>query len=324
MIPLLSHDSFDCKPRSFILCSLCSLCTDLGSLSWDDLENDLPDELIPNGGDLGLLPSSNGGGAGGGTAGPGGGGAGSIMPDAAAKHKQLSELLRAGSSSGSSSLAGGLGAGNTPPGGGTLGGGQLGALGKSPLGHGSPSHSSPQPPKPGGGANAGVQATNNGGANGGANVAMGMNAGGFNQAMLNSGQAHGMLSQGAVGQQGQVMNGTLGSAGRGRGAMQYQAQASVGAAGAGGAAAGSVLAETLTQAALNAQQASNMNKVRVAVDLYSYLFKKPIFFFFIRFILFLLKGNGHYPNENLRLNFNECQTTVAKCVANSCLTFEWK
>lgn len=261
MIPLPCCD-FILKLHPFlILCSLCYLRADC-TLSWDDLEDDLPDELIPNG-DLGLLPSSNGGGTSGGTAGPGGGGAGSIMPDAASKHKQLSELLRAGSSSGSSSVAGSLGAGNTPPGGGTLGGGQLGALGKSPLGHGSPSHSSPQPPKPGGGANAGVQATNNGGAN----VAMGMNAGGFNQAMLNSGQAHSMLSQGSVGQQGQVMNGTLGSAGRGRGAMQYQAQAAVGTAGAGGGAAGSVLAETLTQAALNAQQANNLNKVRVTVGL---------------------------------------------------------
>uniref|UniRef100_A0A4W5K5U0 histone acetyltransferase n=1 Tax=Hucho hucho TaxID=62062 RepID=A0A4W5K5U0_9TELE len=86
---------------------------DLGSLSWDDLENDLPDELIPNG-------SSGLGGMTGG------------VPDAVAKHKQLSELLRVGSASG---LTGGAG-GGTQPGG---MGGQLGAAhGKSSLGQGSP------------------------------------------------------------------------------------------------------------------------------------------------------------------------------------------
>ncbi|KYO35927.1 CREB-binding protein isoform C [Alligator mississippiensis] len=53
--------------------------TDFGSLF--DLENDLPDELIPNG-ELGLLNSS-----------------GNLVPDAASKHKQLSELLRGGSGS---------------------------------------------------------------------------------------------------------------------------------------------------------------------------------------------------------------------------------
>ncbi|XP_063054379.1 histone lysine acetyltransferase CREBBP [Engraulis encrasicolus] len=252
---------------------------DLGSLSWDDLENDLPDELIPNGGDLGgLLPSSNGGGSG--TAGPGGGGGGGpgpgggglgglggMMPDAAAKHKQLSELLRAGSSAAGGGP--GMGAGNTPPGG---AGGQLGGLGKSPLGaHGSPQHSSPQQPnKPGqAGVNNAVQAGNAGGAANNNGGAMGMNAvaaAGFNQALMNSGPAgHGM--------QGQVLNGTLGPAGRGRGGplQQYQAAqqaaaavgaaAAAAAAAAGNAAPGSALAETLTQAALNAQQANNMNKI---------------------------------------------------------------
>src|SRR4029434_5458 len=69
--------------------------TDFGSLF--DLEHDLPDELInstdlglPNGGDLSQLHTSLGGGGGGGAT---GGGAGQ---DAAAKHKQLSELLRSG------------------------------------------------------------------------------------------------------------------------------------------------------------------------------------------------------------------------------------
>ncbi|KAF0032697.1 hypothetical protein F2P81_014987, partial [Scophthalmus maximus] len=180
-----------------------------------DLENNLPDELIPNG-DLGMGMSSNGG--------PGGGGPGlnSIVPDAAAKHKQLSELLRPGSSSI-------LGSG--PQQGGMVGS-QLGSvLGKSPLGQGSPNHQSAQK---------GVAGQGNG------TTVMG-----FNQAMLNSGQGHGIMSQ-----TGQVMNGTLGPAGRGRPGpgMQYQ---------------GSVLAETLTQGGpqlgahnmLNAQQAGNMNKM---------------------------------------------------------------
>ncbi|XP_049416437.1 CREB binding protein b isoform X7 [Epinephelus fuscoguttatus] len=203
-----------------------------------DLENDLPDELIPNG-DLGMGMSSNGG--------PGGGGPGlnSIVPDAAAKHKQLSELLRPGSSS---ILGGGLNSASPQQGG--MVGSQLGAvLGKSPLGQGSPNHQSPQAQK--GGAAAGQ-----------GNGSTGM---GFNQAMLNSGQGHGVM-----GQTGQVMNGALGPAGRGRPGMQYQGQGMQGAqVGAGPGVGGSVLAETLTQGGpqlgahntLNAQQAGNMNKM---------------------------------------------------------------
>uniref|UniRef100_A0AAQ5Z1A4 histone acetyltransferase n=1 Tax=Amphiprion ocellaris TaxID=80972 RepID=A0AAQ5Z1A4_AMPOC len=198
-----------------------------------DLENDLPDELIPNG-DLTMGMSSNGG--------PGGGGSGlnSIVPDAAAKHKQLSELLRPGSSS----ILGGLNSGSPQQGG--MVGSQLGAvLGKSPLGQGSPNHQSPQGQK--------------GGASGQGN---GSTAMGFNQAMLNSGQGHGVM-----GQAGQVMNGAMGPAGRGRPGpgMQYQGAP----VGAGPSVGGSVLAETLTQGGpqmgahntLNAQQAGNMNKV---------------------------------------------------------------
>uniref|UniRef100_A0A671Y8Q0 histone acetyltransferase n=1 Tax=Sparus aurata TaxID=8175 RepID=A0A671Y8Q0_SPAAU len=191
-----------------------------------DLENDLPDELIPNG-DLGMGMSSNGG--------PGGGpGLNSIVPDAAAKHKQLSELLRPGSSS---ILGGG------PQQGGMVGS-QLGAvLGKSQLGQGATNHQSPQAQK--------------GGVTGNGSTGMG-----FNQAMLNSGQSHGVM-----GQAGQVMNGTLGPAGRGRPGMQYQGQSMQGAQGPG--VGGSVLAETLTQGGpqlgahnvLNAQQAGNMNKM---------------------------------------------------------------
>lgn len=205
-----------------------------------DLENDLPDELIPNGGDLAMGMSSNGG------PGPGGPGLNSIVPDAAAKHKQLSELLRPGSSS---ILGGGLNSGSPQQGG--MVGSQLGAvLGKSPLGQSSPNHQSPQGQK--------------GGASGQGNGSTGM---GFNQAMLNSGQAHGVM-----GQAGQVMNGAMGPAGRGRPGpgMQYQGPGMQGnPVGAGPGVGGSVLAETLTQGGpqmgahntLNAQQAGGMNKV---------------------------------------------------------------
>ncbi|ERE67471.1 histone acetyltransferase [Cricetulus griseus] len=58
--------------------SSCLSLSNFGSLF--DLENDLPDELIPNG-ELNILNS------------------GSLVPDAASKHKQLSELLRGGSGS---------------------------------------------------------------------------------------------------------------------------------------------------------------------------------------------------------------------------------
>lgn len=198
-------------------------------MSLFDLENDLPDELIPNG-DLGMGMPSNGG--------PGGGGPGlnAIVPDAAAKHKQLSELLRTGSSS---ILGGG-------PQQGSMVGGQLGAvLGKNPMGPGPANHQSPQ------GQKGGVAP---GQGNGSAGMA-------FNQAMLNSGQGHG-----SMGQAGPVMNGALGPAGRGRPGMPYQGQGMQGPQGA--AIGGSVLAETLTQGGqlgahntMNAQQAGNINKV---------------------------------------------------------------
>ncbi|CAG5897786.1 unnamed protein product [Menidia menidia] len=205
-----------------------------------DLENDLPDELIPNG-DLGLgMPSSGG---------PGGGGSGlnSVVPDAAAKHKQLSELLRPGSSS---ILGGGLNSASPQQGG--MVGSQLGAvLGKGPLGQGSPNHQSTQAQK--GGASAGQ---------GNGNAGMG-----FNQAMLNSGQGHGVM-----GQTGQVMNGAMGPAGRGRPGMQYQGQGMQGTqVGAGPGVGNSVLAETLTQGGpqmahntLSLQQAGNMNKMAMS------------------------------------------------------------
>ncbi|XP_047189650.1 CREB-binding protein isoform X4 [Scophthalmus maximus] len=248
---------------------------DLGSLPWDDLENDLPDELIPNGGDLSLMggmPSNGGaapgaGGPGGAPAGLGGGGA-TVVPDAAAKHKQLSELLRAGSTS--SITSAGLNSASPQQGG---MGPQLGTLlGKSPLGQGSPNnHPSPQAQKAG--TPTGIAGKNNNNT-----ATMGLNTAGFNQALINNSQGHaGLLTQGGKPQPGQVMNGGLGpGAGRGRGAgvagMQYQGATMQGAApGPGGAA--SALAETLGQggqqmgahASLSAaQQAGNMNKMGLA------------------------------------------------------------
>lgn len=178
----------------------------------------------------------------------GGGGLGGMVPDAASKHKQLSELLRAGSSS---SLGPSLGSSSPQPGMGV----QLGALGKSPLGQASPSHPS-QAQKQAPAAPPGSQG------NGG----LGLTA--FNQAMMNSGQSHGVLGQGAQPPQGALMNGSLGGAGRGRATPGLQYQGPVGG-GAGVSGAGSALAETLTQGApqmgvhstINAQPAGNMNKV---------------------------------------------------------------
>ncbi|XP_058266335.1 CREB binding protein b isoform X2 [Hemibagrus wyckioides] len=203
---------------------------DLGPLF--DLENDLPDELIPNGDAVLTSMSTNGDG---GVAGR----IGAIMPDAATKHKQLSQLLQSGS-------------------GGQPGiGGQLSTLCKSPLGQASPSHSS-HPQKPIG--------TSSGPGN--------CNNAGFNQTVLNSGQSHGLMGQNMA-QQGQMLNGMMKPAGRGRVAsgMQYQGQAMqgtpVGGGGtpavAGASMAGSVLAETLTQGApqmgvhnsISTQQAGN-------------------------------------------------------------------
>ena len=234
---------------------------DLGSLSWDDLENDLPDELIPNGGDPGpmgvLLPN-------GGCAPATGGATASIVPDAAAKHKQLSELLRAGSSSGLTAT--GLNLAGAQSGG--IGIQRTTTLGKNPLGPGSQNtHSSPQAQKAG--TPTGVVGQNNG-----SNT--GLNTAGFTQAMMNNNQGHaGLLAQGGQAQPGQVMNGGLGpAAGRGRGAgvagMQFQGQTMGGAPGSAVAASVSALAETLSQGAqqmgaqanLNAsQQAANRNKV---------------------------------------------------------------
>lgn len=217
---------------------------------------------------------SNGGAAPGAGGTPVGLGGGPVVPDAAAKHKQLSELLRAGSNP--SITGAGLNSASPQPGG--MGPQLSTALGKSPIGQGSPNnHPSPQAQKAG--TPTGVAGQNNN--NNTATM-------GFNQAMMNNNQGHAaLLAQGGQPQPGQVMNGGLGpDAGRGRGAgvagMQYQGQTMQGAApGQGGA--GSALAETLTQggqqmgalANLNAaQQAGNMNKVsqRHSTSPFGYLF----------------------------------------------------
>lgn len=215
---------------------------DLGSFF--DLENDLPDELIPNG-DLGLMGLPSNGSAGTSAAATG------MVPDAAAKHKQLSELLRAGSGSGLSGTINSVGP-------------QLSALNKGlqpPAGSPTlPPQNQKQVPAPAGQNSAGL----------------GLGAG--------FGQAHGLLGQNSQTQPGQVMNGSLGPTGRGRGGpgLQYQGQAMQGApsatgggaagpggGGAGPGGSGSVLAETLAQGApqmvshpgMNSQQAGNMGKV---------------------------------------------------------------
>uniref|UniRef100_A0A6Q2Y202 histone acetyltransferase n=1 Tax=Esox lucius TaxID=8010 RepID=A0A6Q2Y202_ESOLU len=145
---------------------------DFGSLF--DLEHDLPDELINsselglvNGGDLSQLHTSLGGGQ-----------------DAAAKHKQLSELLRAGAQPPS----GQQGANNSP--GGTMG--LLGSMNTSPGAQGmgpQGQHSSPQ--QAGMMQQAGV-------------------VGGLNRTMIGAqkgnGQQQGPSPQGMMG--GQVMNGS--------------------------------------------------------------------------------------------------------------------
>ncbi|XP_013769098.1 CREB binding protein b [Pundamilia nyererei] len=206
-----------------------------------DLENDLPDELIPNG-DLVMGMSSNGG--------PGAGpGLNSVVPDAAAKHKQLSELLRPGSSN---NLGGGLPQGS-------MVGNQLGGVhGKNTLGQGSPNHQSPQGQKGGPGQG-----------NGSASM-------GFSQPM---GQVHGGMSQ-----TGQVINGAMGPAGRGRPGlgMQYQGQPMQGTQ-VGAGAGSSVVGDALTQGGpqmgahntMSAQQTGNMNKMPIPGAPFSQQYGQP-------------------------------------------------
>uniref|UniRef100_A0A8C0BUN6 histone acetyltransferase n=1 Tax=Buteo japonicus TaxID=224669 RepID=A0A8C0BUN6_9AVES len=211
-----------------------------------DLENDLPDELIPNG-ELGLLNSS-----------------GNLVPDAASKHKQLSELLRGGSGS---SLNPGIGNvnSNSPvqqgvgsqvqgqPNSANIG--NLGAMGKSPLNQGDSSASglAKQAASTSGPTTPASQTLNSQAqkqvgmvtsspatSQTGPGICMNTNFSQTHQSLLNSNSGHSLMNQPQQGQ-GQVMNGSLGAAGRGRGAgMQYSAPAMQGNA-------GSVLAETLTQ-----------------------------------------------------------------------------
>ncbi|XP_043349136.1 CREB-binding protein isoform X5 [Dermochelys coriacea] len=240
--------------------------TDFGSLF--DLENDLPDELIPNG-ELSLLNSS-----------------GNLVPDAASKHKQLSELLRG---SGSSTLNPGIGNvnSNSPvqQGVGSQVQGQpnsanisnLGAMGKSPLNQGDTSASSlakqaastSGPTTPASQAlnsqaqkQVGMVTSSTATSQTGPGICMNANFSQTHQGLLNSNSGHNLMNQPQQGQ-GQVMNGSLGAAGRGRGAgMQYSAPSMQGNA-------GSVLAETLTQvspqmaghAGLNTAQTGAMTKM---------------------------------------------------------------
>lgn len=239
--------------------------TDFGSLF--DLENDLPDELIPNGGELSLINSAN------------------LVPDAASKHKQLSELLRGGSSSSlnpgignvsaSSPVQQGLG-GQAPgqPNSANMAG--LGAMGKSPLNQGdasapslpkqAASTSGPTPPasqalNPQAQKQVGLVTSSPATSQTGPGICMNANFNQTHPGLLNSNSGHSLMNQAPQGQA-QVMNGSLGAAGRGRGAsMPYPAPAMQGAT-------GSVLAETLTQVSpqisghgLNTAQAGGMTKM---------------------------------------------------------------
>ncbi|KAF4798314.1 histone acetyltransferase [Turdus rufiventris] len=221
--------------------------TDFGSLF--DLEHDLPDELISstelgltNGGDINQLQTSLG-----------------MAQDAASKHKQLSELLRAGSSPNLNMGVGGPGQSmasqtqqNSP------GMGMLNSMVKSPMAQAG--LTSPNMAMGASGPNQGPSAqstaammpTVNSPVN---QPGMGMNTGmnaGMNPGMLAAGNGQGMM-------QGQVMNGSIG-AGRGRPNMPYPNP--------GMGSAGNLLAETLQQgtpqmggqAGLRGPQPGTMNK----------------------------------------------------------------
>ncbi|XP_069502925.1 CREB-binding protein isoform X2 [Ambystoma mexicanum] len=233
--------------------------TDFGSFF--DLENDLPDELIPNGPELGILNSSSN---------PG--------QDAVSKHEQLSKLLRGTGSS----LNTGIGnvnsnspvqQGMSGPGLGQQNStniGNLGAMSKSPLNQAlstavsslakqvakSPAGftQAPQVQKQVSMVNKPTTSQT------GSGVCMNTNFTTTQQGLLSSNSGLSLMTQSLPGQ---VMNGSLAVCGRGRGsALQYSSPTMQ-------SNAGSVLAETLTQGSpqitthtgLNAAQPGAMAKM---------------------------------------------------------------
>lgn len=236
---------------------------DFGTLF--DLENDLPDELIPNG-DASLLNSG-----------------GNLVADAASKHKQLSELLRGGSGSSLNPGLGSVSSGSPIPHGvnsqvpgqpNSMAIGSPSVMGKSPLSQGEAAASSlakqavgpsgasstptPQSQKP-----VGMVTSSPAPSQAGTGICMNAGFGQAHAGLLSSNSGHSLMNQAQQGP-GQVINGSLGAAGRGRGAgMPYSASTLQGNA-------GSVLAETLTQvsspmaghAGLSTAQAGALAKVR--------------------------------------------------------------
>ncbi|XP_068098213.1 histone acetyltransferase p300 [Hyperolius riggenbachi] len=185
---------------------------DFGSLF--DLEQDLPDELISsnefglsNGGDIGQIHTSLG-----------------IMPDAAAKHKQLSELLRGGSTTS-------MGMGQVPQT--SPGIGLLNSMVKSPMAQ--TGMSSPGLGIGGNGTNPGnpTQTLNSsaGGMMPTLNSPVTQARIGMNTGMIPAGNGQNLI-------QGQMMNGSLGP-GRVRPGMPYHNQ--------GMSSSSNLLAETLQQ-----------------------------------------------------------------------------
>ncbi|XP_043945276.1 CREB-binding protein [Protopterus annectens] len=229
-----------------------------------DLEDNLPDELIPNGGDLSILNSN-----------------GSPGQDAASKHKQLSELLRAGSSSlsvnSSSPVQPGM-AITVQQNSTSIGG--LSSVSKNPMNTGltSPVSNLKQTVNTSGCTSSAVQALNsqtqkqvNMVSNSAVTsqtapgLCLNTNFNQTHQALLTSNSGHSLMSASQPGQ-GQVINGSLGAAGRGRTTgMQFSGPGMQGNT-------GSVLADTLTQGApvmaghtsLNAPQTGAMTKMGIS------------------------------------------------------------